>query len=78
MAFIKPMSVTHGYNSEQRYIELAFDQSLTVGSYNVTAPADPNIAPPGYYMLFVIIDVRESTSGESKIPSKAVFIKLSL
>ncbi|MEO8666565.1 MAG: galactose oxidase-like domain-containing protein [Ignavibacteria bacterium] len=77
MAFIKPMSVTHGYNSEQRYIELAFT-GISSGVYSVTAPADSNIAPPGYYMLFVLKDDRESTSGESKIPSKAVFIKLTL
>jgi hypothetical protein len=72
MAFIRPMSVTHGYNSEQRYIELAFEPDLMVGRYFVTAPANSHIAPPGYYMLFVIRDPSESTSGLSKIPSKAV------
>ncbi len=49
-----------------------------VGKYLVTAPANSNIAPPGYYMFFVIRDSSESTSGLSKIPSKAVFIKLTL
>lgn len=78
MAFIKPMSVTHGYNSEQRYIELAFEPDINVGGYIVTVPANANIAPPGYYMFFVLKDVSESNSGESKIPSNAVFIKLSL
>ncbi len=79
MAFIKPMSVTHGYNSEQRYIELAFEQVIGPGPanvYSVTAPDNSNIAPPGYYMLFVMKDLSESISGDSRIPSNAVFIKL--
>lgn len=80
MAFIKPMSVTHGFNSEQRYIELYFEKVIGPTNeplYDVTAPENSNIAPPGYYMLFVMKDVSESISGESKIPSNAVFIKLS-
>lgn len=37
-----------------------------------------NIALPGYYMLFVVLDKTQSTSEESNIPSEAVFVKLSL
>lgn len=77
MAFIKPISSTHGYNSEQRYIELEFESDIQAGSYLVTSPLNPNIAPPGIYMFFVMKDVSESISGTSKIPSEAVFIKLS-
>ena len=78
MAFIRPMSVTHGYVSEQRFIELAFEPAHGTGLYIVYAPDNSNIAPPGYYMLFVMKDVSQSISGESRIPSNAVFIKLSL
>lgn len=81
MCFMRPMSVTHGYGSEQRYIELAFEQYIEPfpsNKYTVTAPTDSNIAPPGYYMLFVVKDVSESISGNSKMPSIAKFIKLSL
>ncbi len=76
IAFVKPMSVTHGYNSEQRYIELFFEPYGVEGTYKIKSPANSNIAPPGIYMLFVLKDVSESISGLSKIPSKAVFIKL--
>ena len=57
---------------------MAFEPDINVGGFIVTAPANANIAPPGYYMFFVLKDVSESNSGESKIPSNAVFIKLSL
>ncbi len=30
------------------------DISLMAGGINVTAPASPNLAPPGHYMLFVV------------------------
>ena len=45
--------------------------SFTAGSglLNVTAPPNGNIAPPGYYMLFVL-----NTAG---VPSVARFVKLS-
>ncbi len=49
-----------------------------MGILDATAPLNEYIAPPGYYMLFVMKDVSESISGESKIPSNAVFIKLSI
>jgi hypothetical protein len=75
---MKPIAVTHGYNSEQRHIELEFSTSGAPNTYKVGPPASSNIAPPGYYMLFVLKDVSESMSGLSKIPSNAVFVKLQL
>jgi hypothetical protein len=45
-------SVTHAQNMSQRLIPLSF----TVGSNSltVTAPVNSNLAPPGYYMLFLV------------------------
>ena len=45
-------AVTHSVNMEQRYVPLS--TTTGVGAINATAPANANIAPPGYYMLFLI------------------------
>ncbi len=47
-------AVTHAFNMDQRYVGLSY----TVGSgvLNVTGPPTGNIAPPGYYMLFILND----------------------
>ena len=57
---------THGQDQGQRYVPLAFTASGSV--LTVTAPATRNIAPPGYYMLFVT-----DTAG---VPSVAKIVKL--
>jgi galactose oxidase-like protein len=48
---IRAGSNTHSFNSEQRLIPVPFSQTGT----NITATlnASPELAPPGYYMLFV-------------------------
>jgi chitodextrinase len=45
-------SMTHGINMTQRYLPLTFTAGS--GTLNVTAPATANLAPPGYYMLFIV------------------------
>jgi hypothetical protein len=45
-------SITHAFNSDQRYVGLNFTKGS--GSLTVTAPPDAKIAPPGYYMLWII------------------------
>ena len=52
VALIRLGSVTHSNNMEQRYIPLAF--SAGPSSLSATAPANANIAPPGFYMLFIV------------------------
>lgn len=49
---IKLGSVTHATNFDQRLVPLSFTQADT--TLNITAPDNNNIAPPGYYMLFVV------------------------
>ncbi len=51
----------------------------TAGTYQITPPSSTDgkyLAPPGYYMLFVLKAKSESNSGKWKIPSEAKFIKL--
>ncbi len=49
---IKLSSVTHGFSHEQRINRLQFSQAA--GGLNVTVPANGNLSPPGYYMLFIV------------------------
>ena len=52
VTWIRLSSVTHANNMEQRFSRLNFSQ-VTDG-LNVVAPSNPNLAPPGYYMLFIL------------------------
>ena len=45
-------SVTHAFNMSQYINKLSFSQ--TTGGLNVTAPPNGNVAPPGYYLLFIL------------------------
>lgn len=60
-------SVTHSFNSDQRYVGL--EMSATVGG-DVTVQTPPNalVAPPGFYLLFVL-----SSAGA---PSLGKFMRL--
>jgi hypothetical protein len=46
-------SVTHAFNMNQRYVPLTI-ATRTSNTLSVTSPANANLAPPGYYLLFVI------------------------
>ena len=52
VALVKLGAVTHSNNMDQRYVPLLF--AAGNGTLTVTAPTNVNIAPPGYYMLFII------------------------
>ena len=67
VTLVRPGSPTHWFDSDQRFISLSF-ASQGSNTLKVTSPLNGNIAPPGYYMLFVITD--------DGVPSKATWIKL--
>ena len=50
--WIRLGSVTHAFDMSQRANTLSFTRTAT--GVEITAPASPNLAPPGYYMLFVL------------------------
>jgi len=52
VALVRLGAVTHSDNMEQRYIPLSFTAGAT--SLTATVPANANLAPPGFYMLFII------------------------
>jgi hypothetical protein len=53
VALIRNSCATHSVNMEQRYVLLA-DLTNGSGTFTVSGPAYANLAPPGYYMLYVI------------------------
>lgn len=57
---------THSFDMDQRMVGLAF--SAGSGTLSVTAPPNSNIAPPGYYMLFLI--------NSSGVPSVAKMVRM--
>jgi hypothetical protein len=66
VALIRPSAVTHGFDSNQRYVPLTFRRDGD--ALSVDTPSNGNIAPPGYYMLVI-----EDASG---VPSVAHWIRL--
>jgi len=60
-------ATTHGFDQNQRFNRLSFSQAS--GRLTVTAPSNPNLAPPGYYMLFLV--------NSSGVPSVAAMVSIS-
>jgi hypothetical protein len=66
VVLIRNGTVTHAFGMDQREVVLSFTAGN--GSLTVTAPPNGNIAPPGYYMLFLL--------NSSGVPSVAPFIQM--
>jgi hypothetical protein len=49
---IRTAAVTHFFDQNTRFVPVTFTQ--TTGGLTITAPANGNIASPGYYMLFLV------------------------
>ena len=69
VVLMKAGSVTHSFDMDQRYVGLSFTAGQTSGSLTVTGPPDSNIAPPGYYMLFLV--------NKGGTPSLATWVQVS-
>ncbi len=66
VALLRPSATTHLNDMGQLYIPLEFTASG--GTLVVSAPANANLAPPGFYMLFILNQIG--------VPSIARFIQL--
>lgn len=53
VALIRAGSVTHSTDNDQRFVALTIE-SRNGNTLNLSAPPNGNVAPPGYYMLWVI------------------------
>ena len=65
-ALVRLGAVTHSVNMEQRYVPLSF--SPNSATITATSPQNANIAPPGYYMLFLI--------GTDGVPSVSKMVRI--
>ena len=63
---VAPGTTTHGDDSTQRVVPLAV-QHTKANVMNLAAPPNSAVAPPGYYMLFVL---------HQGIPSIASWVQL--
>ncbi|MFH0351914.1 MAG: Ig-like domain-containing protein [Chromatiales bacterium] len=66
ITMLRLSSVTHAFNMSQYISNPSFAQ--TTGGLNVTAPPTGNVAPPGYYLLFIL--------NGSGVPSLAKYVQL--
>jgi hypothetical protein len=57
LVLIKLGSVTHGFDSGQRLIDLTFSQDLDNGTLTFRVPTNRNTSPPAYYMLFYVNNI---------------------
>jgi len=55
VVLVRPGASTHAFDMDQRLVGLSFTAAGDV--LNVNSPPNSNIAPPGYYMLFVLNSV---------------------
>ncbi|MGZ4218399.1 MAG: galactose oxidase-like domain-containing protein [Solirubrobacteraceae bacterium] len=59
---------THAFDNSQRLVDLPIEARTGTG-LTVRAPDGPNVAPPGWYMLFLV--------NENRVPSAGTWIHLS-
>jgi hypothetical protein len=52
VSLVRMGSVTHNLDMDQRFLEL--DVTKQAGSVTVTGPTNANVAPPGWYMAFLL------------------------
>jgi Domain of unknown function (DUF1929)/Legume lectin domain/PKD domain len=68
VVLMKNGAVTHAFDMDQRMVGLNFSHGS--GALTITGPPSGNVAPPGYYMLFLI--------NNAGVPSVAQFVQVSL
>jgi Domain of unknown function (DUF1929) len=66
VVLVRAPAVTHAFDMDQRLVGLAF--TAGAGTLNVTGPPNANIAPPGYYLLFLV--------NSAGVPSVANFVQV--
>jgi hypothetical protein len=65
-ALIRPAAATHSSDPNQRYVDLPL--TVNGNTVNLNLTTNPNLAPPGWYMLFVV--------GANGVPSVAKWVKV--
>src|SRR4051812_10270262 len=68
IVLVRAGAATHAFDMDQRLVGMSFSVSDT-SHLTVTAPPNGNIAPPGYYLLFLV--------NNAGVPSVASFVQIS-
>jgi len=68
VTFVKTGSATHGWNMDQRFVDLPFNAEG--GTLQVQIPARASDVPPGIWMMFVIDD--------AGVPSQAKLVRVNV
>ena len=63
-----PAATTHGFDANQRYVDLKVLDTFDGQGLDVAAPPSSRVALPGYYMLFLI--------NENGVPSVADWVRI--
>ncbi|MDN5941015.1 MAG: galactose oxidase early set domain-containing protein, partial [Nitrospira sp.] len=66
ITLVRSGSATHAFNNEARFFD--YPGLPPQAAHTITAPANPDIAPPGYYMIFAW--------NSAGVPSIAKIIKI--
>ena len=66
-SLVKNGVTTHSFDSGQRLVDLTITSQAN-GALGATVPTNPNLAPPGWYMLFLV--------DQQGVPSMATWIKI--
>jgi hypothetical protein len=66
--WIRLSSTTHAFNMNQRFMHVSFGRSADGTGLTVTAPSNPNICPPGHYLMFIL--------NSSGVPSIASIVQI--
>ncbi len=77
VTLLRPAAVTHHFDNDQRYIELAFNVTTNPGgSKKVTAMSpDVTLAPPGFYMVHVVEAPSAISPRQDWSPSNAQLVQ---
>jgi hypothetical protein len=67
VTLLRTGSVTHTFDESQRFMRLSF--TVANGGLNIIMPANGSLAPPGYYMLFIL--------NNAGVPSQAKILQVS-
>ena len=67
VSIVRPSTTTHTINMDQRYIQLEIT-ARTENALTVSAPQDGSVAPPTFYMLFIV--------DQNGTPSISKFVKV--
>src|SRR5207247_9404441 len=66
VVLMRPGSPTHAFDQDQRLVRASY--TVGGGVLNVTAPPNGHLAPPGYYLLFIV--------NSAGVPSLASFVRV--